>query len=126
MNDINVFEYAAVNKIRFPFHGSIATEDLYDLSVTDLDSIYKTLNREIKKADEESLLNTKSKADITLNVKIEIVKTIVSQKLAQAEARKVAQEKKQRNERIKELIAQKQDESLQNKSIEELQQLLDE
>ena len=48
MAERNIFEYAAKNKLRFPFRGSITTEDLYDLSPANLDSIYKTLSREAK------------------------------------------------------------------------------
>lgn len=46
---MNMFEIALINKFRFPFKGLIATEDLFDLSVEDLDSIFKKLNSQIKK-----------------------------------------------------------------------------
>ena len=40
----NMFEIAARNKFRFPFKGMISTEDLWDLSVENLDNVFKTLN----------------------------------------------------------------------------------
>lgn len=123
---MNIFEYAVENKLRFPYKGNISTEDLYDLTVEELDTIFKTLNREVKKSNEESLLEKKSDANIRLNVKIEIIKEIVAKKLAEIEASKTAVIKKQKNEKIMELIAQKQDENLRNLSIDELQKMLEE
>ena len=123
---MNIFEYAAENKLRFPYKGSISTEDLYDLGVEELDMIFKTLNREVKKSNEESLLAKKSDADTKLNVKIEIIKKIVSKKLAEIEENKNAIMKKHKNEKIMELIAQKQDENLRSLSIDELKKMLEE
>lgn len=123
---MDIFEYAAENKLRFPYKGSISTEDLYDLGVEELDMIFKTLNREVKKSNEESLLAKKSDADTKLNVKIEIIKKIVSKKLAEIEENKNAITKKHKNEKIMELIAQKQDENLRSLSIDELKKMLEE
>jgi hypothetical protein len=123
---MDIFEYAAENKLRFPYKGSISTEDLYDLGVEELDMIFKTLNREVKKSNEESLLAKKSDADTKLNVKIEIIKKIVSKKLAEIEESKNAIMKKHKNEKIMELIAQKQDENLRSLSIDELKKMLEE
>lgn len=121
----NIFEYAVENKLRFPFKGSITVEDLFDLSVESLDLIYKSLNRERTKVNEDSLLKSKSVEDTVLSVKIEIVKYIVAKKLAQIEANKLAIEKKEKKNKILEVLARKQDESLQNMSIEDLQKMLD-
>lgn len=120
----NIFEYAVENKLRFPYKGSVSVEDLYDLNTTELDSIYKTLKREAKKADEESLLDTKSKEDVTLSVKIEIIKHIVAKKLEQIEARNKAIRNKEQKDKILAVMAQKQEESLHGKSIEELTKML--
>lgn len=121
----NIFEYAVENKLRFPFKGSITVEDLFDLSVESLDLIYKSLNRERTKVNEDSLLKSKSVEDTVLSVKIEIVKYIVAKKLAQIEVNKLAIEKKEKKNKILEVLARKQDESLQNMSIEDLQKMLD-
>ena len=120
----NIFEYAVENKLRFPYKGSIATEDLYNLSVNELDFIYKNLKREEKKADEDSLLTTQSKEDISLNVKIEIVKAIVIKKLAEIEAREKAKENKKKRERLLEIKAQRENAALENMSDEELDKAL--
>lgn len=122
----NIFEYAVENKLRFPFRGSISVEDLFDLSLENLDSIYKTLARERVKANEDSLLKRKSIEDTVLSVKIEIIKCIVSKKMTQIEANKAAIQKKEKKDKILKVLAQKQDESLQNMSIKDLQKMLDE
>lgn len=122
----NIFEYATRNKVRFSFRGLISVEDLWDLSLTNLDSIYKELNKQSKQSEEESLLNIKTREDELLNVQIEIVKHIVSVKLAEKEAREKASAKKAQKQKIMSIIAAKQDEALQNSSIDELQKMLDE
>jgi hypothetical protein len=121
-----MFEIAIRNKMRFPFRGLASVEDLYDLSVNDLDSIFKTLNSELKQVKEESLLDTKTKQDKELDIKIEIVKHIVEVKLEEAKLRLKAKAQKEQKQKILEILSSKQDESLQNKSIDELTKMLDE
>ena len=122
----NIFEYASRNKVRFPFKGMISVEDLWDLSLTNLDSIYKTLNKQVKQSEEESLLSTKANVDTELEVQIAIVKHIVSVKLAEKEAAEKASVKKAQKQKIMSIIATKQDEALQNSSIDDLKKMLDE
>jgi uncharacterized membrane protein len=119
-----MFEFALKNKVRFPYKGLVSVEDLWDLSVRDLDGIFKTLNAQVKKSQEESLLATKTKEDETLSVQIEIVKHIVKTKLDEAETAKQSKELKEKKQKIMEIIAAKQDESLHNASVEELQAML--
>ena len=122
----NIFEFASRNKVRFPFKGMISVEDLWDLSLTNLDSIYKTLNKQVKQSEEESLLSTRANVDTELEVQIAIVKHIVSVKLAEKEAAEKATAKKAQKQKIMSIIATKQDEALQNSSIDDLKKMLDE
>lgn len=126
MNKNEMFVTATRNKFRFPFRGQISVEDLWDLSVENLDSVYKTLNSQVKKAKEESLLNTKSREDEIIEMQIEIVKYIVSVKQDESAKKVAAKEKKARKQKILEVIAAKEDADLQNKSPEELQAMLSE
>lgn len=121
---INLFEMATRKKFRFPFKGMISVEDLWDLSVQNLDTVFKALNAEAKQVKEESLLATKSTEDAILDAKIEIVKHIVKVKLEEAEQRTKAAANREQARRIQELIANKQDAELQGKSVEELQAML--
>lgn len=119
-----ILEYAIRNKLRFPFKGMISIEDLWDLSLESLDSIYKTLNAQKKETQEESLLQTETKENKELTTKIEIVKHIVTTKQEEIDARKQLVAKAAEKQRIMELIDRKKNEELSGKSLEELEELL--
>lgn len=121
-----IFVRASKKKYRFEFRGLISVEDLWDLSVKNLDEIFKNLNAEVKKAEQESLFSDKSNANEELNDKIEIVKYIFGVKQEETKSRKEAAERKKKRERIAEILAKKQDESLEAKSEEELMAMLEE
>jgi hypothetical protein len=104
----------------------ITVEDLWDLSVDNLDSIFKTLNSQLKQVKEESLLDTRSKADVEIDTKIKIIKYIVEVKIEENEARLKAKELREKKQKIMEIMSVKQDVDLQSKSLEELKSMLDE
>lgn len=122
----NLFEIATRNRYRFNYKGVMTVEDLWSLRVEDLDAIFKMLNRQKKTADEDSLLATKSAADTELANKIELVKYIVSVKLAEAEDRKTAAEKKEQRDKIMEIVAKKKDKALEDMGIDDLMKKLEE
>lgn len=124
MTITNIFEAATKGKYRFPFKGMISVEDLWDLKLQDLDSVFKSLNKQKKQNDEESLLQVKTAEDQELENKIQIVKYIVKFKQEEIEERLQAKDKKEYNQKLLELIERKQNEELAGKSIEELQAML--
>jgi hypothetical protein len=126
MTNEKLFEVAVRSKMRFPFKGLVSVEDLWDLSVENLDSIFKVLNSQLKQVKEESLLNTKTKEDKELDVKIEIVKYVVSVKLEEQESKLKAKEQREKKQKILEIMSVKQNEDLQNKSVDELKKMLSE
>lgn len=126
VSENNVFEVAIRSKFRFPFRGSISTEDLWDLTVEDLDSVFKSLNSQLKQVTEESLLDTRTEQDKEILAKVEIVKHIVSVKLEEKANRLKAKEKREQRQKIMEIMSAKQDTELQGKSLEELSKMLDE
>ena len=124
MSEVNLFEVATRENYLFPFKGMINVIDLWNLSLTNLDSVFKTLNAEVKKSEEESLLNAKTKEDEELTNKIDIIKYIVSKKLAEKEARENEKKNKEKRQRILEIKAKRRDEALENMSDEDLDKLL--
>ena len=124
MTNNELFINATRNNYQFPFRGMINVIDLWDLSLTNLDSVFKTLNAEAKKSEEESLLNTKSKEDEEISNKIEIVKYIVSLKLDEKKKREDAKKNAEMRQRLLEIKAKRQDAALENMSDEELDKAL--
>ena len=124
MSELNLFEVATRNNYQFPFRGMINVIDLWDLSLTNLDSVFKTLNAESKKSQEESLLVTKTKEDEEISNKIGIVKYIVGVKLAEKKAREDAKKNAEKRQRLLEIKAKRQDAALENMSDEELNKAL--
>lgn len=122
----NLFEIATRNRYRFNYKGVMTVEDLWSLRVEDLDAIFKMLNRQKKTADEDSLLATKSAEDQDLANKIDIVRYIVSVKLAEAAERVSAAEKKAQRDKIMEIVAKKKDKALEDMGIEDLMKKLEE
>ena len=123
---MDLFERAVREKTRFNFRGSISVEDLWDLPVECLDEIFKGLNSQLKKSNEESLLGVKTQEDKDVELKIEIVKYIVNVKLEERENRLKAKANNEQKDKILEILANKQDEDLHNKSQDELIKMLEE
>ena len=119
-----MFEKAAKMKLRFNYRGVCTVEDLWDLPVRELDSIYKTLNADLKDQEGESLLETKNKEQTSLTLKIDIVKHIVNTKLEEAKEKEDRLLKAQKKEKILNIIAEKQDEALKDMSVEDLSSLV--
>lgn len=129
-NNFVLFEMAAQFKFRYPYKGMIATEDLYDLTPSQLDIVYKNLNKELKAIDGDSLIAGRSadegvKANELKN-KIEIVKFIFNGKQQAAELTRIAAENAAKKQRILEVLAKKQDDAMQNMSEDELMKMLNE
>lgn len=118
-----MFEIATKNKYRFPFRGQISVEDLWDLNTEQLDTVFKALSREKKDSEEPSLVDAK-KTDNVLETKIAIVKHIFSVKEEERMANKRRAEAMARQQRLRDLIADKEDEELKNMSIDDLQSML--
>lgn len=122
---MNIFEYGTKKAIRFNYRGTISIEDLWFLTVEELDQIYKNLSAEAKQSQEDSLLNTSSVSK-ELQVKIDLVKHIVGVKLEQIEKNKLARENRAKKQKLLELIESKKDEAMSEKSIDELTAMLEE
>jgi len=121
----SIFEVAIRSKFRFPFKGMISVEDLFDLNVKDLDSVFKVLNSQLKQVKEESLLEIKTQQDQELDMKIEIIKHIVKVKQEEAEKQLQAKSVKEQKQKLMEIYASKKDEDLLKKSPEEIKAMID-
>lgn len=123
----NIFERATKAKLRFDSpRGRLTVEDLWDLPLTgavSLDNIYKAVNRQVKEAQEESIVNPTT-ASTKLNLQLDIIKHIVEVKMEERDKAKEAIENKEKKQRILAALADKEEESLKGKSPEELKAML--
>ena len=122
----NVFEIASRMKIRFAYKGLLSVEDLWDLSVQELDRIFKGLNAKLKVCKEESLLGPKATENTELDIQVAIVRRIVEVKLAEAAAHEIEAEKAAKRQKILSILAEKQDGALAAKSEDDLKKMLEE
>jgi hypothetical protein len=121
----NIFELASRMKLRFSYKGMLSVEDIWDLSVQELDRIFKVLNAKLKVCKEESLLGSKSSENTELDLQVAIVRYIVEVKLAEAAARKMEAEKIAKRQKILAILAEKQEGVLASKTEEELTKMLE-
>lgn len=121
------FKNAIKNKFRYPFNGQISTEDLFDLSLKQLDTVYANLNAELEKTKKSSLLagsTEETEKRKALENKLEIVKEIFDDKQKENEAKLDAAKEKERKQTIIRIIEEKENDSLKNMSIDDLKKLL--
>lgn len=112
MSTTNIFEIAVRAKLRFasPRFASLSAEDLFDLSLTQLDEVAKGINRQINAEKEESFLSqNKNAVRKDLELKLEIVKYVIDVIETEAAERVAAQNKaSQRQKLIDDLAAAEQ------------------
>lgn len=119
------FKSASQQKLRFTTaKGPLTTEQLWDLSLEDLDALAVALEAEYNTSAKTSFLVKKSAKDRTAKLRFDIALDILTTKVAEKEAETEKSENKEHNKKILELIAQKKDESLKNKSLKELEAML--
>ena len=121
-----IYEAALRNKARFTStRGMVSMEDLWDLSLEELDDIAKKYYTAAKDDTAAiSFIGKKTTAVKVAQMHFDIVKSVIDVKLAEKEAAVSAAEKKAQKQRILELIAEKQDGALAKKSIADLQAML--
>ena len=116
-------------KLRFETpKGLLTAEQLFDLSMTDLSTAIKKVNALLKKEqttdNELSFLEGVDTSETQNSLRFKILKDVYLTKKEARDQAALDYEKKQRNQRIAEIIARKKDEALESKSIEELEQML--
>lgn len=127
----DIFERASRAKLRFDTpKGSLTVEDLWDLPLTgatgraNLNSIAIGLNRRLQETAVSFVPTAGSVSDGRDQLGLDVVRHVIEVRVAEAAERTTAAEKAQTKARIRELIAQKRDAALADKSIEDLEALV--
>ena len=130
---MDMFARASLAKLRFTSaRGVISHEDLWDMPLRDdgdgysLNSLAKGLSRAVKAFEEEDFVGEIKKKSTDDELRLEIIKAVIEHRVSAKEAAEKAAATRSKKARIKELIAKKQDEDLEGKSVEELTGLLEE
>ncbi|WP_405290699.1 hypothetical protein [Methanobrevibacter sp.] len=120
----NIWVECLKNKFRFEFKGLISTEDLFDLTLADLDAIYKNLKKEESDLQGDSLLENDENPNVReVEVKIEVVKAIFDMKKAEIARAERALANKAQKDKILAIIEDKENQELSEKSIDELKEI---
>jgi hypothetical protein len=129
----NMFLQAVRKKLRWDSaKGYLTAEDLFDLPLRstvggpNLDNIAIALDKKIKEGAGRSFVDDTKSGDATLQLKFDIVMFVINEKKAENKRREEATAKAARNQRILQIMSEKQDDSLKAKTLDELQKLLDE
>lgn len=127
---MSIFEKAAQQKIRFQsVRGPLTTEDLFDLPLTsrsgmDLDTIAKTVNHDLVNSSQESFVVKTTTVSALDTLKLDVVKSVIATKIAERDEKEARAQKKQKRERLLELLANKEDAALQELTPEQIKEQL--
>lgn len=123
----SMFEKAARCKTRIPCEkGWLYVEDLFDLTLKELDKIYKILNAQLKVAKEDSLLTVKDKDATKLELQVELVKYVASVKIAEETANAARIANKQKKEFLMTVLEEQQKDEIKKMSSDDIKKMIEE
>lgn len=125
---MNIFEQAARAKLRFiTARGQIAVEQLWDLPLSDncgfnLDEVAKKVKRELDQLAEESFVEKSASTErAELELRLELVKHVIADKLEVQRRREQAAVNNERKQVLLQALAQKNQEAIAGLSKEDLE-----
>lgn len=117
-----MFEKASRLKLTFTTaKGTLSADYLWDLPLTQLDSIAKDINKRIKEAEEESFIAPKTAANTLDVLRLDIVKHIINVRQTEATSKRVKDEIKAQTAALQNALERKKAEEIDKLSIEDLQ-----
>jgi len=125
---MEMYKIASKKKYRFTTKkGEISVEQLWSLSLEELNEVAILLDDQVESnSSKKSFINKVSPVNKVNKNKLEIVVDIIKTKMEEEEARQNLANKKANNQKIMELIEQKENENLSKKSITALKAMLKE
>lgn len=124
---MNLFEVAVRNKFRFPTtKGELTIEQVLDLplvsrSGTDLDTVAKGVNRELKDLSEESFVAKPTPRKAQLEAMLELLKQVIAERVAENEARVQAVQRQQEIAQLEALLDQRKAQELMELPASEIE-----
>jgi|SRR6187399_380007 len=119
------FKQASKEKLRFQTSkGQLSTEQLWDLSIEDLDALAVSLEEQHQTSGKKSFVKKTSAKDKTTKLRFDVVLEVLNTKVDEYNTAQEKAEAKAHNNKILQLISEKQDESLKGKSVKQLEAML--
>jgi hypothetical protein len=129
MSEVNIFESAYRCKLRFnSVKGQLSVEDLWDLpliaNVLCLDGMAQQLHG-LQGAQSVSFVTKLTPVNTLDKLRFDIVLHIIKVRMEEAEAARMASDKKDQKRKLMEIISRKEESALEGTGIEDLRKMLE-
>jgi len=122
---MEIYKQAIMQDVRVQTSkGLLTPQQLCTLDIKELDSLAVQLQEEYEQSGKKSFLVKRSVKDRLAKLKFDLVLDILQTKSEQLEEAKQKAEDKAHNEKIIQLISEKNDESLKGKTVKQLEAML--
>lgn len=117
-----MYKKALRTKLRFSTtKGKLTTEDLFDLSLTDLNNLAITLDKKLSETPRKSFISDITPDTQEDELRFNIVKDIITLKLVERNAAQNAKVKAAEKAQLLEILHRKQNEALESLSVAEIE-----
>jgi hypothetical protein len=129
----DIFATATRKRLRFSSPmGPLSVEDLWELPLTstkanqaNLDDIAIAINKKLKESSTESFVRTTVRSNTELQLQMDIVKQIISERIAMDEAAAKRRDKAEMRQKLTAMLAEKEMDELNSKSRDEILKMLE-
>lgn len=117
-----MYKKALRTKLRFnTTKGKLTTEDLFDLNLTDLNNLAINLDKKLSETPRKSFISDITPDTQEDELRFNIVKDIITLKLAERDAANNAKVKAAEKAQLLEILHRKKNEALENLSVAEIE-----
>lgn len=117
-----MYKKALRTKLRFSTtKGKLTTEDVFDLSLTDLNNLAIALDKKLSETPRKSFISDIAPDTQEDELRFNIVKDIITLKLVERDAARNAKEKAAEKAQLLEILHRKKNEALENLSVAEIE-----
>ena len=117
-----MYKKALRTKLRFSTaKGKLTTEDLFDLSLTDLNNLAIDLDKKLSETPRKSFISDIAPDTQEDELRFNIVKDVITLKLAERNAAQNAKAKAAEKAQLLEILHRKKNEALENLSVAEIE-----
>ena len=117
-----MYKKALRTKLRFSTtKGKLTTEDLFDLSLADLNNLAIALDKKLSETPRKSFISDIAPDTQEDELRFNIVKDVITLKLAERNAAQNAKVKAAEKAQLLEILHRKKNEALENLSVEEIE-----